>query len=393
MATGVPRGGNPPTSAGPVRVQPVKSRGELRSFINVPWRVYTGDRAWVPPLRLERRLHLSSLNPFLDHGSWQGWVAIRGGQVVGRISAQIDELHRQRYGADTGHFGMLEAEDDHDVFAALFSAAEDWLRGHGTRHVTGPFNFSINQECGLLVEGFDTPPSLLMPHARRWFATRVEEQGYVPAMDLLAYWVRVDFEAPRVMSAVLARYSSRVRVRMLRRSRLREELELLRDIFNDAWSENWGFVPFTEAEFAELGQALRLFVDDRLVQIAEVDGAPAAFIVALPNLNEVLAQLDGSLFPVGWARLLWRLKRHEIRTGRVALMGVRRRYQNRPLGMALAFQVIDAVRWALRDLGIGQVEMSWILENNSGMRNILDSIGSTLYKRYRIYRKELRNGS
>ncbi|MBI2994356.1 MAG: N-acetyltransferase [Gammaproteobacteria bacterium] len=384
-----------PSGQGPgsVRVQPVSSRADLRRFIDVPWQVYAGDPAWVPPLRLERRLHLSALNPFLAHGAWQGWVATRDHRPVGRISAQIDELHRQRYSANTGHFGMLEAGDDRDVFTVLFAAAEGWLRERGTRHVTGPFNFSINQECGLLIGGFDTPPSLLMPHGRPWYAARVEEQGYVPVKDLLAYWVRVDFEAPRVMSALLKRFAPRLRVRTLCRPHLRDELRLLRDIFNDAWSENWGFVPFTEAEFAELGQSLRLFVDDRLVQIAELDGVPAAFIVALPNLNEVLAGLDGSLFPLGWARLLWRLKRREIRTGRVALMGVRRSFQNRPLGMALAFQVIDAVRWALRELGIGEVEMSWILEENKGMRNILDCIGSKPYKRYRIYEKQLRDGA
>lgn len=376
-------------SSEPITVRPVSNRADLGAFINVPWRVYADDPAWVPPLRLERRLHLSSFNPFFAHGSWQGWLALRNGIAVGRISAQIDQLHRQRYGADTGHFGMLESEDDARIFSALFASAERWLWERGTRRVTGPFSFSINQECGLLVEGFDTPPSLLMPHGRRWYGQRVEEQGYLRIKDLLAYWLRVDFDAPPVMSALLDRHAGKVRLRKLRRKHLREELEILRDIFNDAWSQNWGFVPFTKAEFTELGQSLRLFVDDRLVQIAEVDGEPAAFVVALPNLNEVFAELNGALFPIGWARLFWRLRRHEIKTGRAPLMGVRRRYQNRPLGVALAYLVIEAVRWALLDVGITHVELSWILENNSGTRNILDSMGSVLYKRYRIYEKNL----
>ena len=191
------------------------------------------------------------------------------------------------------------------------------------------------------------------------------------------------------MRSLIGRYGSRVRLRTLRRKQFNEDLEILRDIFNDAWSENWAFVPLTKAEFAELGTSLRLIVPDNHVQVAEIEGEPVAFIVALPNLNEILADLNGRLLPFGWARLLWRLKRQQVCTGRVPLMGVRKHYQNTPLGMALAFLVIDAVRHALLSRGIKEVEMSWILEDNSGMRSILDSIGSTLYKRYRLYEKIL----
>lgn len=375
-----------------VLVRPLANAADMRAFIDVAWSIYADDPAWVPPLKLERRLHFSRYNPFLAHGAWQGWLAYRCGLPVGRISAQVDQLHRRRYGGDTGHFGLLEAQEDPAVFGALTGAAEQWLADRGTRRVSGPFNFSINQECGLLVEGFDRPPSLLMPHGRRGYARLLEEQGYSPAKDLLAYWVRVDFDMPPVMRALLDRYGPRARLRPLRREHLKPELEILRDIFNDAWSRNWGFVPFTEAEFAELGRSLRLFVDDELVQIAEVEGEPAAFIVALPNLNEVLKGLNGSLLPFGWVKLLRLLKGRRIRTGRVPLMGVRRRFQNKPLGLALAFLIIEAVRQALFARGIFEVEMSWILEDNSGMRNILDSIGSTLYKRYRIYEKILAPG-
>ncbi|MFQ5659625.1 MAG: N-acetyltransferase [Gammaproteobacteria bacterium] len=372
-----------------IEIAPLTNRRELRVFIDLPWRIYANDPAWVPPLRLERRIHLSGSNPFFQHGAWQAWLAYRNGSPVGRISAQIDELHRQHYGRNSGHFGLLEAEEDPQVFTALTHTAEQWLAAHNTTYITGPFNLSINQECGLLVQGFETAPVIMMPHGRAWYGRFLEEQGYATVKDLLAYWVKVDFEAPRVMRSLLGRYSNQVRLRTLRRKRLAEELKILRDIFNDAWSGNWGFVPMTEAEFAELGTSLRLLIPDDYVQIAEIDGEPVAFIVALPNLNEIFASMNGRLLPFAWAKLIWRLKRQQVRTGRVPLMGVRKRFQNTPLGMALAFLVIEAIRHALFSRGIYEVEMSWILEDNSGMRNILDSIGSIAYKRYRIYGKRL----
>ncbi|MGH8246401.1 MAG: N-acetyltransferase, partial [Gammaproteobacteria bacterium] len=176
-----------------LQVLAVRTSRDLGRFIDLPWDIYADDPAWVPPLRIERRLHFSRFNPFFEHGTWQAWLALKGGSPVGRISAQVDRLHREFYGADTGHFGLLESVDDPCVVAELLRAAEDWLRGQGTRRVSGPFNFSINQECGLLVEGFDTPPVIMMPHARRWYAPMLERQGYSPAQELFAYWANVDF--------------------------------------------------------------------------------------------------------------------------------------------------------------------------------------------------------
>jgi hypothetical protein len=305
------------------------------------------------------------------------------------VSAQVDRLHRERYGADTGQFGFLDAIDDPAVFAALMGAAEAWLAARGTTRVSGPYSFSINQECGLLVEGFDTPPVILMPHARPWFGPHLERAGYRPAKELLAYWVHTNFDPPRIMRSLIERYTRKVTVRPLRRKQLAQELLILRELFNDAWSENWGFVPFTKAEFDELGQMLKLVVNDELVQIAEMDGAPVAFIVGLPNINEVLRELNGRLLPFGWLRLLRRLRRREIATGRVPLMGVRKDLQKSSLGSALAFLVIGRIKEELYARGITHVEMGWILEDNKGMRSILDAIGSRLYKRYRVYEKSL----
>ncbi|SHM09344.1 hypothetical protein SAMN05216428_11363 [Nitrosospira sp. Nsp11] len=372
-----------------VIARPVASRRDIGVFIDVPWRIYVDDPMWVPPLRLERRFHFSRFNPFFKHGEWQAWIAYRNNQPVGRISAQIDQLHRQRYGPETGHFGLFECIDDLEVAAVLMRAAEEWLAARHTRHVTGPFNLSINQECGVLVDGFDTPPMVMMPHSRRWYGRLLEEQGYRPAKDLLAYWVEVDFKVPRLMSALIAKFSDQVRLRPLRRDKFSEEMEILRDIFNDAWSENWGFVPVTKAEFAELGTSLRLLVPDDCIQIAEVDGVPSAFMVALPNLNEIFAELDGSLFPFGWVKLSRIKSRGAVRTGRIPLMGVRKQFHNTPLGMALAFMVIDAPKKLARAVGVQAVELSWILEDNKPMRAILDSLGCREYKRYRIYGKTL----
>ncbi len=372
-----------------VTVRPVTNRREMGVFIDIPWQVYADDPLWVPPLRLERRLHFSRFNPFFKHGEWQAWVAYRNNQPVGRISAQIDQLHRERYGADTGHFGLLEGIDDAEVFAALIHTAETWLYARRTRHVTGPFSLSINQECGVLVEGFDTPPMIMMPHSRTWYGRLLEEQGYQPLRDLLAYWAEVDHKLPRLMGTLIEKFSKQVHLRTLRRDKFSEEMETLRDIFNDAWSENWGFVPFTEAEFAELGSSLRLLVPDEFIQIAEVDGLPAAFMVGLPNLNEIFAELNGSLFPFGWIRMIKHLKSKGVRTGRIPLMGVRKQFQNSPLGMALAIMVIDTPRQIALSRGVRAVELSWILEDNTAMRGILDYLGCREYKRYRIYGKTL----
>ena len=372
-----------------IRVAPVSNRRQLNAFIRLPWRLYAQDPLWVPPLKLERRLHFSSLNPYFAHSRWQGWIAWQGDRPVGRISAQVDELHRRHYGVQSGHFGFLECENNPDVMRALVAESERWLVQNQTEVITGPFNFSINQECGLLVDGFDTPPMIMMPHNHRWYADLLEQQGYAGAKDLYAYWIRPDFAIPRVMQTLVDRFGKSVRLRGLNRKKFKQEMETLRDIFNDAWSDNWGFVPFTREEFAELGTSLRLFVPDDFILIAEHQGKAVAFIVILPNLNEVLHDLDGNLFPSGLFKIIQALRKRRIRTGRIPLMGVRKELQNTPLGIALVLLVIHNLRQPVIDRGIEGVELSWILEDNQGMRSILERAGSRLYKTYRIYRKQL----
>ncbi len=372
-----------------IRVEAAEDRRVKNDFFRVPQLVYADDGAWIPPLQLERRQALSPKQPVFDHLRWRGWVAYQGDRPVGRITAQIDALQQERYADQTGFFGLLELVEDAAVAAELFGHAEAWLRSEGMRRCTGPFGLNINQETGLLVDGFDTPPYLMMGHARPYYGRLVEELGYRPAKDMFAYDINADFEPPPVMQSMLDYVHRRARLRPLNRKHLDREMDLLRDLFNDAWADNWSFLPFTEREFRGIGREMTLLIPDDFIQIAEIDGEAAAFIVLLPNVNEAIADLNGSLWPFGWIKLLWRLKVDYPHSGRIPLMGVRRRYQKTRLGPGLAFAVINALRGPGVAKGIGAVEMSWILEDNQGMRNIIESLGGWMTKRYRVYEKTL----
>ncbi len=371
-----------------VTITEVSGRKALNTFISVPWLIYKDDPCWVPPLIAERKDAFSPKHPYFEHAKWQTWIAWRGGRAVGRISAQVDELHQQRYDTKTGFFGLLEAVDDHQVFKALFDAAETWLRSQGMRQVAGPFSLGINQEIGILVEGFDTPPYVMTPHSLPYYDAAIQQCGYLPAQDLLAYELNsTTLTIPRVMQALLNRSADRIKVRPLQRRKKAAELEMIRDIFNDAWENNWNFVPFTRKEFAAIGKELLMLLPDDFIQIAELDNEAVAFVVLIPNINEAIASLDGRLFPFGWARLLWRLKVKFPKSARVALMGVRKKHQNTRFGPALAYTVIKQSMDAGQARGLQRAEMSWVLEHNHATRNIIESIGGEISKRYRMYDK------
>lgn len=372
-----------------VKTVAVDGRRARRAFIRFPWSLYGDDPAWVPPLLIERGMHLSAGNPFFEHAECRFWLAFRDGRPVGRISAQVDRLHIARYGDATGFWGMLESENRPETAKALFDTAEAWLRQRGMTRARGPFNLSINQECGLLVEGFDTPPSVMMGHARPYYGGLVEACGYGKARDLVAYTMNVTGGNSRAAERITRKTAARIRTRTLRRKRFREEMNIVRKIYNDAWSDNWGFVPFTDKEFEHLGSDLKLLLNDHLVRIAEIDGQPAAFMVMLPNLNEAIGDLDGRLWPLGWLRLLWRLKARTPRSARVPLMGVLKRYQGSLLGAALAYRVIGDMKRDVQRLGIRELELSWILEDNRGVRGIIENVGGRAYKTYRIYTRDL----
>ena len=378
-----------PENKDELTILPVSDNKQLNAFIKLPQALYQNDPNWVTPLFFEQKERFSNKNPYFKHARWRAWLAYRGRTPVGRISAQIDDLHLERYQDQTGHFGCLEAENDSKVFECLFEAAENWLKSEGMQRVTGPFNLSINEECGLLIDGFNTPPRIMMGHGRPYYGHQVESRGFSKATDLLAYHCPPDFTPPKVMQTLARKASGQVRIRRLNRKELKKELGILRDIFNDAWSENWGFVPFTEAEFNEVGKVMTLLLDDDFVQIAEVDGEPAAMIICLPNINEAIQDLNGRLLPFGWLKLLWRLKVRYPRTARIPLMGVRKKYQHSRLGPTLAFMITDALKEPVLQRGIKEMEMSWILEDNSGMRSVIEALRGVVYKTYRLYEKDL----
>ncbi|MFT5709584.1 MAG: hypothetical protein ACI8QT_000270 [Halioglobus sp.] len=372
-----------------ITVEPISAPAQLKAFLAVPHYIYSNDPNWIAPLNFEQRQRFSPKNHFFQHARWKGWIAYRDGQAIGRITAQIDDMHLQQYDDGMGYFGMVEAVDDPAVFQVLFDAAETWLKEQGMRQVRGPFNLHVNEEVGLLVEGFDTPPFVLMGHGKPWYGAGVEAQGYQPVKDVLAYHIRPDFEAPRVMTKLAARVGDKVTVRPLRRDQLEADAQVMLDIFNDAWAHNWGFVPLAIDEFLDTVKTLTMIMPEEYVQIAEYEGVPVAFIVALPNINEAARDLGGKLLPFGWAKLLWRLKVRHPHSARIPLMGVRQAFQRSRLGPTLAFMVIDAVRKELHARGVTNVEMGWILEDNDGMRNIIETIGGVAYKRYRLFEKSL----
>lgn len=370
-------------------IVPVRTKQQREVFIRVPFDLYADDPSWVPPLLFDRRDQISPKHPFFRHADMQAFVAYDNGKAVGRISAQIDHLNADRGRPGLGYFGLIDAIDDPDVFAGLFQAAEGWLKDRHMSEVLGPMNLNINQEVGLLVDGFDTKPYFMMGHSKPYIGQRIEQAGYHAVKDLLAYLMDPDFKIPGVMTAVEKRLKGRMVIRPIDRKNRDRDLKAMCSIFNDAWENNWGFVPFTDDEFLTIGHEMLLIVSDDFIQIAEVDGEPAAFIVMLPNVNEAIADLNGRLLPFGWLKLLWRLKVRYPHSARVPLMGVRRKFQRTRLGPGLAFAVIHAVRNASVARGIDSVEMSWILENNAGMRNIIETIGGRVSKRYRMYEKNL----
>ncbi len=367
----------------------LEDRRTCKEFLSVPWSIYKDDAAWVPPLHIERRMHLSASNPYFKHAKCRFWIAYRQGIPVGRISAQIDSLHIDRYQDSTGFWGMLEAENRKDTVEALLHKAEQWLRAHGIKQALGPFNLSINQECGLLVDGFNTPPSMMMGHARPWYKTHIEACGYTKAKDLLAYTIDRDQGQPLAIRRLLEKNSRGMRTRGIDKSRLEQEMDTIFGIFNNAWSNNWGFIPFERDEYQEIGNTMRYIADSRLIRIAEIDDEPAGFIVVLPNLNEAIKDLNGRLLPFGWLKIIWRMKVKRPETGRVLLMGVIKKYRDTLAGAAITYGLFSDIQQAVRELGMKRLELSWILEDNMIMRRIIEALGGKVYKTYRIYGRKI----
>ncbi len=375
-----------------IRLVPVGDKSARKSFVRVPWNIYGNDSNWVPPLLIEREGHIDpKQNPYFDHAEVQLWIAYKDELPVGRISAQIDQESLERHKDDAGHFGFLEGQEDPEIFQALLDTAEAWLRERGMKKIVGPLSFSINDEVGLLVDGFDRPPSLMMGHAFPYYGRYLEDMGYQKAVDTIAYDFDVNKDGLNDKSrAIVNRLASnpKVTVRSLNKKDFDNELRRVIDIFNDAWWDNWGFVPINEAEIKKLASDFKLILEPEHVSIIEVDGEPAAFGLTIPNLNEAIRDLNGRLLPFGWAKLGYRIITKSIRSARLPFMGVRRKYQKSWMGAAMCLIIIDMVH--SRNVGKkDQAELSWVLEENYGVRKIIESTGCKPYKTYRVYQKSL----
>lgn len=380
--------------AAAISIREVSGSRDLRDFIRLPHRLYRDDPNWVPPLDQEVRKLLSRRhNPFFDHGEACLWLARRGNEVVGRISAQINRLHLDLHRDATGNFGFLEAIDDPAVFHALLSTAEAWLRDRGMKRSLGPYNPSMNDEIGVLIAGFDTPPMVMMAHSPRYYAPRLEALGYAKAKDVHAYLLDMT-QLDRVNESRVSRASERLRakgtvsMRILDRNRFEEDMRLGLDIYNDAWADNWGFLPVTEREAKVLIDSIKPIVDPRGVIFGTVGGKVVSVAASVPNLNEVIADFDGRLLPFNWIKLLWRLKLRRPKTARVILAGVRAAYRDSPVSGALVTQSLHELLRYFEHTGIEKIEWSWILEENKTSLAV-QKLGAKLSKTYRIYAKEL----
>lgn len=373
-----------------VSVRPVRGKEDLKAFLDVPFAIYADDPNWVAPLYFERREHLDpKKNPYFRHAEVELFLATRGDRPVGRISAQICRLRTERYQDGVGQFGFLEAENDPEVFAALFEAASAWLKQRGATVIQGPFSFSINDETGLLIEGFDTPPSVMMGHARPYYAARVEEAGFAKAKDVIAYDLFTEGAPPRALKSAYdkAMADEEVTLRPLDKKHLLTEIRTVVSIANDAWSDNWGFVPWTEEEMTALADNLKTLVTGDYIAIAEYKGEAAAMAITLPNINDWIAGLGGRLLPFGWAKVGWNLLAKPPTAVRMPLMGLRKKYHGTAAGAVLGMAVIARVRNFHVARGTTRGEASWILEDNIPMRRMIESFGGRPYKTYRIYEK------
>ena len=367
----------------------VSNRPNVKKFIQFAWGIYQDDPAWVPPLLKERLDLLSPKHPYFEHANVRFWIAYKNGEAVGRISAQVDQLKSLSDSKAVGYFGLFECIEDVSLAGELLSKAEEWLASCHCEIVRGPFSLSINQESGLLVDGFESSPYIMMGHAKPYYSSLLMSNGYEKAKDLYAWFNQSEFSNPPAMQRVIERYKERITLRHVDKKYFSRDIAYMLEIFNDAWEKNWGFIPFTEKEFVHLGKEMLQLIDADHFIIAEVDGEPAGMVAGLPNFNELIKDLNGRLFPFGLFKFLWRLKFSPPTTGRVALLGIKQKYQNQLIGSALAFMLIEKIKQIALKTGVTSHEMSWVLEDNKRLNKILESLGSSKYKTYRIFEKSL----
>lgn len=372
-----------------VTVRPVTTKSEREAFIRLPWAIYRDHPCWVPPLIFERRRFLDPRkNPFFQHSKAELFLAERGGEVVGRVAAIRFQRHLDIYQDGVGFFGFFEAVDDQEVACALLERAREWLRGEGLTRIRGPMSFTINDECGLLVDAFDQMPVVMMPYNPAYYPRLLAGCGLAKVQDLYAFRLEVPSEMPERLAAVEERVRERygVVIRPVRMADFDAEIDRLHGLHSQAWAGNWGAVPLTREEMALVASDLKHVIDPELVLFAEVDGEAVGLSVSVPNFNPALRHMNGRLFPFGLARFLWHKRR--VDSGRVLIMGVLEDYRMRG---------VDAALYA-RSLAAGMAkgytwgEMSWILESNRPMIRVLERLGTERYKTYRVYEGEVGAG-
>lgn len=384
-------------SQGEISITPVSGKKDLNAFVDIQYRLNRDDANWVPQLRSEMvELVTPGKNPFFDHARHQFFLARRGDKVVGRISAHIDELALAQpadkgFGPGCGQWGLFEAEDA-ETAQALIAAAEGWLRGEGMDRVLAPISMSIWEEPGLLVKGHDHSPTVMMGHHNAAYQGWIESAGYTPAKHLYTYELDITKEFPPIVQRIVAagEKNPKIRIRPVEVKHFDREAAIVIDILNDAWSDNWGFVPFTEREAEYGGKKMTPLIREDLNMIAEIDGEPVAFMLTWSNANEPIKEIGGKLLPFGWLKMLRWLRNPQCRTMRVPLMGVKKKFHNSRLASQLAFMMIEYIRRnSVKSYGATRGEIGWILEDNQGMVAIADAIDSKVNREYTIYSKAL----
>jgi hypothetical protein len=368
--------------------------GGVDDFLNLVDVIYRGDPAYVRPLDMLVKDQLSPRkNPFFEHGEGAMFCAYRDGACVGRVTAQIDREHLRRYKDDTGFFGFLDTVDDEEVSRALLRRAEQWLATKGMRRARGPLSLTINEETGCLVEGFDTPPYVAMPHHRPYQGPLIEKAGYAKAKDFFAWKYFVGEPNARVKRAhAEIKALPEISYRTLSLKNLDRDVELFVDIFNDCWSDNWGFVPYTRTEVRKMAADYKLLIMPEITCIVSIDGEPAAVALAVPNLNELVRDMHGKLFPMGLPKLLWRLKVSGPKSARLVFLGIRQKWRNVRKYAALSAFIYAQMNEGGKSLGIREGELGWTLEDNGRVNAGIQMMGAKVYKKYRVYEKAL-NGA
>jgi GNAT superfamily N-acetyltransferase len=369
-----------------IEVSEVKSRRDRNAFIKFPWRVYANDPAWIPPLIIERKAFLDrKRHPFYQHGDAELFLARKSGEIVGRIMASDDPNYNALHQTNVGCFGLFECVDDIDVAAALFEAAENWLRARGRAEIMGPIDYSTNYVCGLLIDGFQHPPMLLTAHNPPYYARLIEACGFVKAKDWFAWWFS-EFPEPakRLRKIAVARADRQgIKVRQVNLRDLPGESRVLQTIYNQAWEKNWGFVPMTGAEADHMAREMKPLLEPEGLLIAESD-QPVAFIIAVPDINAALRKINGRLFPTGLIKLLY--YKRKIRTGRLIALGVIEKYRRTGIAEALVLRVMDEA--VMRGF---TGELSMTLEDNVLVNRFIEALGAKRYKTYRIYARSIPN--